>query len=261
MKIADITPEITKVISFSGGRSSGMMLYKCHKESDIVLFANTGKEKEGTLKFVKNCQDHFGIDIIWLEYCPVNGFKIVDYNTASRKGEPFSALIAKRKFLPNVVTRFCTTELKIRPMSKYLKSIGIKGKDVEMAIGIRHDEERRYQRNKGEMKSIGWERVMPLYDMKITKPDVDLFWKTMPFDLEIQNHQGNCDLCFLKGITKKINILREDPSVAEWWIKEEEKSGNLFVKNMSVKELLQIATTQQLIPFEDDDVDCYCTID
>lgn len=52
-------------LSFSGGRTSGFMLRKmlmahggqlppdCH-----VVFANTGKEDEATLRFVQDCSDH-----------------------------------------------------------------------------------------------------------------------------------------------------------------------------------------------------------
>ena len=50
---------------------------------------------------------------------------MVDYATASCKGEPFEALIRKRKYLPNPVTRFCTIDLKIRIIHKYLRSLGL----------------------------------------------------------------------------------------------------------------------------------------
>jgi 3'-phosphoadenosine 5'-phosphosulfate sulfotransferase (PAPS reductase)/FAD synthetase len=59
-------------ISFSGGRTSAYMLWRILQankglpEEAIVCFANTGKEDEATLKFVKDCQDNWDVEINWL---------------------------------------------------------------------------------------------------------------------------------------------------------------------------------------------------
>ena len=47
-------------------------------------------------------------------------FVELNHNSASRNGEPYDKLITKRKFLPNPVTRYCTSELKIRPMKEFM---------------------------------------------------------------------------------------------------------------------------------------------
>jgi len=128
------------VVSFSGGLTSGYMLYHIIEAfggklpDDVkVIFNNTGKERLETLKFVERCSVEWGVDIIWLEYIstPKNrplgkarngkmesayehGFKIVNYATASQNGEPLEAVIRARNMLPNVMARFCTVECKIR---------------------------------------------------------------------------------------------------------------------------------------------------
>jgi 3'-phosphoadenosine 5'-phosphosulfate sulfotransferase (PAPS reductase)/FAD synthetase len=63
------------VISFSGGRTSAYMLWRIIQAHDgvlpedaIVCFANTGKEDEATLQFVRDCETNWGIEIHWLEY-------------------------------------------------------------------------------------------------------------------------------------------------------------------------------------------------
>ena len=103
-------------ISFSGGRTSAYMLWRileAHQMSlpseAVVCFANTGKEDEKTLEFVRDCSVNWNVPITWLEFCDTESkFQIVDFDSASRDGEPFEALIRKRNYLPNPVTRFCT---------------------------------------------------------------------------------------------------------------------------------------------------------
>jgi len=132
-------------ISFSGGRTSGYMLYRilqAHNMSlpkDVyVTFANTGKEEEATLRFIQKCAEEWNVEIHWVEYTNDEPrFKRVTFETASRNGEPFEELIKKRQYLPNPVTRFCTAELKIRTINKYLRSVGwIDHTETEDWIGI-----------------------------------------------------------------------------------------------------------------------------
>ena len=103
-------------ISFSGGRTSAYMLWRVLQTNGgmpadtVVCFANTGKEVEATLRFVRDCAEHWQVPIRWLEYVPMEpGFALIDFDRASRQGEPFEALIRKRQYLPNPVARGCTS--------------------------------------------------------------------------------------------------------------------------------------------------------
>ena len=61
-------------ISFSGGRTSAYMLWRVLQSNGglppeaVVAFANTGKEDEATLRFVRDCGEHWDVPIIWVEY-------------------------------------------------------------------------------------------------------------------------------------------------------------------------------------------------
>src|SRR5437868_6225570 len=100
--------EAPALISFSGGRTSAYMLkqiidaYDGQLPGDIIpCFANTGKEMPQTLDFVRDCAEQWKVVIVWLEYNPEGErqrhFRIVSHSTASRNGEPYEALIHKRK--------------------------------------------------------------------------------------------------------------------------------------------------------------------
>jgi 3'-phosphoadenosine 5'-phosphosulfate sulfotransferase (PAPS reductase)/FAD synthetase len=192
-----------------------------------VLFANTGKEDEATLRFVRECSRRWGVPIAWLEYrIDPPGFAVVDFDTASRAGEPFEALLRKRRFLPNSVTRFCTSELKIRVMFKHIRSLGLLDGEqgVEQMIGIRADEARRVakMRNGKHPESTKIDNLVPLADAGVTVHDVAAFWTAQPFDLELpsvngRTVHGNCDLCFLKPAAQVLSLINEKPSRAVWW--------------------------------------------
>ncbi|NDC40810.1 MAG: Nin-like protein [Chitinophagia bacterium] len=258
-----------RVISFSGGRTSAMLTIELLKDEEvrnnsIVCFCNTGKEREETLVFVARVAAYiykvFGKTVVWLEYCRWAGFKVVNYSTASRKGEPFEILIRKRKFVPNAVARFCTQELKIRVIKKYILSLGYEY--WTNVVGIRYDEPRRYK-IKEKVYKERWDIDMPLVRWKIIKEDVLGYWQAMPFNLELKNeYEGNCDLCHLKGMNKKKAILRDDRTIGLWWQKMEVLVGGQFRSGYSVSQLLNMVDNELPFPeLDDDNLDCFCNID
>ena len=253
-----------KLISFSGGRSSAMMLKIMLDNgmvdaNTVVAFANTGKEREETLEFVRDCGEAFGVKIWWVEYIPEKPlYRIVDFDTASRSGEPFEALTRRAKYLPNAVQRICTGDLKIKPINRLMKKeLGFSG--YVKYMGIRADELSRYLKLKDTAE-------MPLFDFNVTKQHVRTFWDAQPFDLKIKDGWGNCDLCFQKGRAytgKLVKLIREEQERADWWIEMEKKTGARFINAISYEQLKHIATTQTTLNFDDiealeETLDCYC---
>jgi 3'-phosphoadenosine 5'-phosphosulfate sulfotransferase (PAPS reductase)/FAD synthetase len=262
-------------ISFSGGRTSAYLLYKvleAHNgklpKDSKVLFANTGKEDEKTLEFVQKCSEKWNVDIVWVEFTIEEPFfKVVNFETASRNGEPFEALIKKYKKLPNPAQRWCTGILKIRTMSRYLKSIGWKHHETDNAdfIGIRYDEQRRAVKMPREKT--------PLVTDKVTKQTVMEFWKNNDFDLELpvidgETVGGNCDLCFLKSLPKIKTLVNQDPKKAIWWANMETlvpnlegvKPGNGNSFRSDRPTYAQIANNQlnQMKLFSEESIPCFC---
>jgi 3'-phosphoadenosine 5'-phosphosulfate sulfotransferase (PAPS reductase)/FAD synthetase len=229
-------------ISFSGGRTSAYMLWLVLQSNGglppeaVVCFANTGKEDEATLRFVRECSERWAVPITWVEYRNDDAmFAVVDFDKASRDGEPFEAIIRKRNYLPNPVTRFCTSELKIRTMHKFLlanwHALGWDAHDLEwdQMIGIRADEQRRVSKIRARGHSTETTKetmLMPLADAGITLVDIERFWNKQPFGLELNTFNGrtlagNCDLCFLKPTAQVASLIAEKPERATFWIRME----------------------------------------
>jgi 3'-phosphoadenosine 5'-phosphosulfate sulfotransferase (PAPS reductase)/FAD synthetase len=236
----------------------------------IVCFANTGKEDEATLRFVRDCGVNWGVEIHQLEFRDADpAFERVDFDIASRNGEPFEALIKKRNYLPNPVTRFCTVELKVRTMHRYLKSIG--WVEWESMLGIRADEQRRVakigQQDYGKHET----KRAPLATAGITKEHVGEFWRNQAFDLYLPNNNGvtmhgNCDLCFLKGGHQILSLITEKPERAVWWAKMEslalasKPSGAVFRSDRpSYASMLKFSQQQQnLFDPDEEAIACFC---
>ena len=266
-------------ISFSGGRSSAMMLCKIVEahggtlpDDVVVSFANTGKEREETLVFVQRVADHLGIKVHWIEYVPngnewkmgataMDRWREVTFSTASRDGEPFAEMNKRAHGLPTVVHRICTAYLKTKPMDGHLKSLGMR--HFSRVAGIRADEPRRVAKMRAR-DDVDF--VLPLADAGVTAAMVVDFWKAMPFDLELPSVNGetiggNCDLCYLKGAQKLLHLIRQEPARADWWIKQE-ASGKLFrIDRPNYATLKLIATQPQLFDAEEseDAQPCECT--
>ena len=255
------------VISFSGGRTSGLMLRRVLDAHggvlppDVhVLFANTGKERSETLLFVAECATRWDVPIHWLERPAEGGVAEVDSASASRRGEPFDALLQHRGYLPNPSMRFCTTELKVRVMRDWMRA---RGYDHWVnCVGLRADEPRRVASGRASDGSQRWTLAYPLFDAGVTVADVQAFWTAQPFDLALRPWDGNCDVCYLKHISKRSRIIEDRPDLATWWIDAERRAGAPFRDNEpSFFSLLEWTKTQRRLPMIDDltSVDCGCT--
>lgn len=240
------------VCTFSGGRTSAFMgkflnEYDKYKDYEkLFVFANTGKEKEETLKFIDKCSKEWNIPIVWLEASIINEkgkgttYKIVDFETASRNGEPFVDMLNKYP-MPNNFASNCTRELKQRPIDKFVKDLGFN--EVITAMGIRYDERHRKSLTAKEQNII-----YPLCDdIKVDNLFIRNWWSSQCFDLELKDYEGNCDLCFKKSLRKRLTLIKENPNIAKWWLDTENKYSTEKVPrydlrtNNSVEEIIELS--------------------
>lgn len=272
------------VISFSGGRTSGYMLWRILQAhggglpDDVrVLFANTGKEMPETLNFVQECSERWKVLITWLEFSPDpvanKRYKVVDYKSANRTGEPFKQLVELYSLLPNPTMRYCTGKLKIIPQQSYCQQI-LGWDEWDSALGLRADEQRRVSKLNGGTAPQFITTFAPLATAGIVISDISQFWLAQPFDLQLPNMNGktmhgNCDLCFLKPTSQIMSLIRENPNRAIWWMEresvnlhKEKPEMNFFRKDRpSYKTMYEAALNQvEMFKFDDEALeDCSCT--
>lgn len=282
----------------------------------IYVILNTGKEREESLVFADRCDKEFGLNLIWLEAVinegkgNGTGYKIVTFETASRNGEPFESMLGKYYLPNNAAGMNCTRELKQRPIDAFLRykavefmfwkwlpdkvdeetferlvnedflnqtTIYQKFKkenpfEVKRIIGIRADEAHR--------KSIYAEKegfIYPFCDeVPVDSKKIRKFWSEMPFDLELKDYEGNCDLCFKKSLKKRLTIINENPKIADWWQKMEEKHGSEesprfdMRTNLTISEQIELSKnpfrkaidlhelSQQQTDLFEIETDCFC---
>lgn len=227
-------------ISFSGGETSAFMAQRILRSDRVkqydevkVTFANTGQENEETLEFVRDCDKAFGLGVVWVEAIIHPGerkaptARIVNFETASRNGEPFEAGIQKYG-IPNPAYKHCTRTLKEQPMASYLAECGWAPGTFDTAIGIRVDEIDRMS-----PKARAHRLVYPLVSWwPTTKPDINGWWARQPFRLRLKGYQGNCKTCWKKSTRKLLTIMRENPGAFDFFERMEKqyaRTGPEFV--------------------------------
>ena len=161
-------------------------------------------------------------------------------------GMDFESLIDKKKRLPGVMMRFCTTNLKIEPINQFwLKNIG---EPVEMQIGFRANENSRAQRmiercqpdgfihekmvvGKHENGKNKWKTFkmskpsFPLIENRIFKDQIENFWQNKNVRFAKYN---NCVGCFHRNEIFLNYISKIEPSKFDWFIDMEKKTNRTF---------------------------------
>ena len=257
-------------ISFSGGRSSAVMLKMCIEKYDdthdiLITFANTGCEHEETLRFVDAVDQNFASGrVVWIEAI-IGGAgvgpraKVVDYQTASRNGEPFRAAVEKHGVF-NAAFPQCTSRLKEEPMISFRRSFGWGPGTYDTAIGIRADESDRVAR-KAKQKRF----IYPLVDEGWTKRDVNKYMAQFDWDLNLPSEAyGNCVWCWKKSLRKLATVAKHNPEAFDFPAKMEQEFGGVhrgksqqdqkrvfFRKHLSAKDIVQIGESGKFKEFND----------
>jgi 3'-phosphoadenosine 5'-phosphosulfate sulfotransferase (PAPS reductase)/FAD synthetase len=216
------------VVGVSGGRSSGYQMAHLVTAARkflgavppnwIFMFENTGLERWETYVFIRKLDDYFKLNLIITEYDPEapGRYRIVTHDTLSREGEPMQKLLSEIvnrrdgtrgvRPLPNPVQRTCTANLKIKTAHRYVRRTLKWPMQYYAALGYRADEKARCDKRwlRDELKGFdeGGIGIFPMFDDGVVQDDVERFFYTGPFDLELDSDFGNCDFCFMASTWK-----------------------------------------------------------
>ena len=142
--------ELPHVVKFSGGRSSGMLLFTLlengflqQTRGDVVIFNNTSCEHPETYKFVAECMrrvESAGVPFFFVEFQTyedarrgewrrIPTYRLVNERPFSEnnpdgfhwKGEVFEEMLSNKAYLPNQFSRVCTQSLKLEVTRQFLR--------------------------------------------------------------------------------------------------------------------------------------------
>lgn len=242
--------------SISGGKSSAYIA--ANYKADFNLFAlvttndktclfpdskvrqivsdRIGKEFVGTLEMddiiytILDLEQFIGRKIDWVS------------------GMTFEDMVRKRKTLPSVFQRFCTSELKIEPMKKFwYDNIN---EPMEVRIGFRANEMRRaktmiekcnddgfmYSKFKvgksdsgrNKLKELKWQKpFFPLIEDGIFKDNIEEFWKDKQVRFAYKN---NCVGCFERNPIMLNYMSKKESNKFDFFMNLEKEMQAYFVK-------------------------------
>ena len=211
-----IEHKMKHVVSFSGGRSSALLVYLMknrHPDTDFI-FMDTGAEHPKTYEFIKNMVKHWGIKLTCLrvvvnpELGQGNSYRVITLDELQPDLQPFRDVCYKYG-TPYVHGAFCTRTMKFEPFTRYCNETYGNGNYITW-LGIRADEPRRLKPKQG------YKYLADLSDFD--KQDVLNWWEKQPFDLDLPEHLGNCVFCIKKSINKIALATRDETKMAEDFI-------------------------------------------
>ena len=228
--------------------------------SDLIGCEFVGTtEQDNIIEIMLNLSEQVNID--WITGKPFEDIINGDWN----KGKNGS------HYLPNMMVRYCTTELKMKPIFKWWEE-NI-NEVCEMRIGFRKGEEKRQNRMLDKLNENGNEEIkividssgkrnkwgnvewrkpsFPLIENGIDSKGIHDFWKENKTVNFKKGYYNNCVGCFHRNPMFLNKMAQEHPNKMEWFSKMEKMNKpNTFIKDLSYEKIISFKP-QIEIEFED----------
>lgn len=194
-------------------------------------------------------------------------------------GDTFEQIIKnKGNFLPNKMARYCTVEMKVKPIFNFLRENT--ELPVEMRIGFRPTEINRAskvlertdsngieyfetiigkRKTQNKLGKIAYRKVtFPLIENNISKDTIYNYWNDKPVRFAYRN---NCVGCVNRQPLMISHMASKDFDKVNWFNKIEKQTGNKFLSDVSFEKILNFGVQNTF--FDDDFNECdsgYCGV-
>ena len=277
------------VNTISGGKTSAYIAAKYPADYNVFALVRTSDKncmfQDAIIR--QEVSDRLGTEFIGTLEDDTIIYTILDLEQYIGKkiewvtGKTFDEVIDKGGgTLPDPMRRYCTTEMKMKPMFEWWKkNINV---PCEFRLGFRANETRRAKKTNTklndngflEMKAIvgkrgtlnkwadvEWQKpVYPLIKDNIYKDNIEEYWKNKPVRFAYMN---NCVGCFHKTPMLIKKMYEKHPNKINWFASKERIKHKKDVwykdKNLSFTDIIKWKTQTEL--FDDDFNECdsgYC---
>ena len=191
------------ILGISGGKdSSALAIYMSQKYPDIDMeyfFTDTGEELPEVYEFLNRLEGHLGKEILKLNPDREFNFWLKQYN----------------HFLPSAKARWCTLNMKLKPLEKWIKKDLDNGVQINSYVGIRYDES---YREGHQSHSKNYKVILPFQKDRIDRSEVLSILENsgigVPKYYDWRSRSG-CTFCFFQRKIEWVRLRERHPDAFE----------------------------------------------
>lgn len=238
------------IVGFSGGVSSawcaGWALRTFAKDDVVFLFHDTKEEDADTYRFIREMAARLGHPV-----------------TERSDGRSVTEVFDDENAIANNRMAFCSRILKAEQRDKYFEELRAAGEtEFINVLGFSGVEWQRVQRASARAEKDGYTARFPMVEEKITKQaaaDWCISLGVRPPRMYVWSEHANCVGCVRGGKAYWLAVSRNAPEVFEQRAALEDRFGHTVLKDVRLRDLVQIGLKRAVKPRESIDIGaCEC---
>lgn len=237
------------VVGWSGGVTSawcgGWALRNYPKQDVVFLFHDTQEEDQDTLRFLHEMANRLGHPV-----------------TERSDGRSVTQVCRDEHALANNRMAFCSRILKAEQRDRYFDEMREAGETrIVNVVGFSAIEPLRVQRASARADVAGYDVRFPLVETRTTKQDCADWCISLgvrPPAMYDWSEHANCPGCVRGGKAYWLAVHEHRPDVFEQRAALEEEFGHTILKDVTLRELVQVGLKRRVKQREAINVSCEC---